>query len=704
MKHIAIVTPCVLPVPASMGGAVEELITRVVLDNEIKEAFNIDIFSVFDEKNDNDMLSYTDVISVERSGIQKAFDRILDKIQRTRGIEAHRLFDKNIVKAFEERLADLDEPYDAVIIENQVSTAEEIVRICRDNYEFPIYFHMHNDVDIYRSPKGICKLASVGVQFIAVSEYIKNQILKYADKAVVHVLYNGTQIEDTQIASVRKDSEKVRFLFAGRIIPEKGVEELIRAFDKLLDIADERLRKKLSLDIIGFSYNQSGYEKKVRKLALKHKDQIFCKKRISTADMNRKYGEYDVVVMPTMNEEPFGLVALETMAKGLPLITTNSGALPEVVGDGACLIDKTSDFTAKLAEAMFMLASDKNYRNKLGKRAYDRAREITAFNIENYFSDFVSIIDANQRNDKISVVVPVYNVEGYLNRCVVSVLEQSFENIELLLIDDGSTDESGKMCDALAKRDSRVKVFHQANQGLSGARNTGIDQASGEYVFFCDSDDFISKDALERLYDKLCRENADIVACGFSHVWDDFEKSGREEIFTNSTPGAFSGYEAVKQMMTNNNICTVAWNKLYKKSLFENVRFPVGVLHEDEATVYKLLYKAKIVSYTPNPLYKYFQRAAGIMGKSVGRRGDHLITALTDRIRYFVEIKEAELVEYSRIALLEHIKYIYRNDTDVQNRKRLAKLYGDNISLNSAPGVLGVKKKMALLLWKYVKY
>ena len=704
MKRIAIITPCILPVPATMGGAVEELITRIVFDNEIQEELSIDLFSIYDDNDENDQLRKTRVISVVYKNVQRVMDRFLDKAHRTvPGSEGYRLFDKNIAEAFEERLLDLDEPYDAVVIENLVSIASRIVDICRKAYEFPIYFHMHNDVDIYRSPKGLRELTAKGVQFIAVSEYIKNQILRYADGAIVHVLYNGTELTGDVALPVERKADKVRFLYAGRIIPDKGVLELVEAYDKLWGLVDSEMRNKISLDLIGFSSNQTKYEKTVRSLAKKH-DGISCKKRISTSDMNSKYNDYDIVVMPTMNEEPFGLVALETMSKGLPLITTNSGALPEVVGDGALIVEKNGDFTTKLADAMLRLASDKAFRNDLGRRAYARARDLADFDISNYYGGFVRIIDAARHNDTISIVVPVFNVSKYLERCVNSLLEQTYSNIEILLIDDGSTDNSGELCDDFAKKDPRVKVIHQANQGLSGARNTGIDNATGEFVFFCDSDDFLQKDALEFMYNRLCRDNADIAACGISCVWDDYEESGREELFTNPTPGTFSGREAVKQMMITNNICTVAWNKLYRRSLFKNIRFPVGALHEDEATVYKLLYGAKVVSYTPNPYYKYYQRSSGIMGASLGDRGSYLITALTDRIKFFEEKQDTELTEYSRIALLERIKYIYRSVTDEQGRKELARVYGDNITFKSAPIVAGNKKRLALLLWKYIKY
>ncbi len=705
MKHIAIVTPCILPVPATEGGAVEELITRIISDNELNDEITLDVFSVLDESYSEEELVRTNVISIEyKKGLRFA-DRVLDKIHRTiRDCESYRLFDKNIVNAFKERLTALDEPYYAVIVENQVSIAKGIVSLCRGNYEFPIFFHMHNDVDIYRSPKGIRELASYGVQFIAVSEYIKKQILKCANDAVVHVLYNGTELGEISPEPVQKDSDKISFLYAGRIIPEKGVYELVQAFDELLSMADSRLRDSLRLDIIGFSYNQTAYENMVQNLAGKHSDKISCKRRIATAEMNQRYSQYDIVVMPTMNEEPFGLVALETMSKGLPLITTDSGALPEVVGDGAHIVERGENFSAKLAKAMLKLATDKNYREELGRKAFARSREVADFDIKNYYTNFAEIIDAESGNDKISVIVPVYNVSDYLVRCVDSLLKQTYSNLEILLIDDGSTDASGKLCDELAERDSRIKVIHQINQGLSGARNTGLDNATGEYVFFCDSDDFIDEATLDYMYNKLRRDQADVVACGFSQVWDDYAESGREELFTSANPGVYSGHKAVIQMMTKNNICTVAWNKLYKRSLFDDVRFPVGALHEDEATVYKLLYGAKIVSYTPEPFYKYYQRDAGIMGGGLSLRGEHLVTALKDRMSFFEGKGDTELAEYSRVALLERIKFVYRNVTDEQDKMKLADLYKENLKFDSANSVVGAKKRLALLLWKYIKY
>ena len=709
MKHIAIVTPCILPVPATEGGAVEELITRIVNENELNDDFMIDLFSVMDDTELHDYLNNTRVIGIEYKKNQKFADRVLDKLQRTIAVEqSYRLFDKDIERAFEERLSSLDEPYYAVIVENQISIAKRIAAVCRGSYESPIFFHMHNDVDIYRSPKGIRDLTALGIQFIAVSNYIKQQILCCDADAMVHLLYNGTKLKDRDVdAKVdehKTTGKEIRFLYAGRVIPEKGVLELVEAFAKFTGMVDVNDRTNYRLDVIGFSCNATKYENKVEAQAGKISDRISCKKRVSTADMDRMYNEYDIVVMPTMNEEPFGLVALETMSKGIPLIVTNSGALPEVVGDGAVIVSRSSNFTDDLAEAMLRLAKSKTAREELGKRAYERSREVSAFDIKNYYPNFIKIIDKKIDDDKISIVVPVYNVSDYLERCLRSLLGQTYTNIEVLLIDDGSTDGSGKLCDGFAQVDSRIRVIHQRNMGLSGARNMGLDNSTGKYVFFCDSDDFLQKDTLAYMHEKLCRDNADIVACGFSYVWDDYTEMGREEVFTNCKPGTWSGKEASVQMMRSNNICTVVWNKLYKRELFDGVRFPVGVLHEDEATTYKLLYKAKLVSYTSKTFYKYYQRASGIMGFGIIRRYEDIITALKDRISFYEKNGDMRLAQHAMISLLEQIKYCYRNVEDGQDKKRLTSLYDESVSMRKLPGVLGWKKKLSLWLWKYIRY
>jgi hypothetical protein len=157
-------------------------------------------------------------------------------------------------------------------------------------------------------------------------------------------------------------------------------------------------------------------------------------------------------------------------------------------------------------------------------------------------------------------------------------------------------------------------------------------------------------------------------------------------------------------MMRSNNICTVAWNKLYKKGLFDNVRFTVGVLHEDEAVTYKLLYMAQLVSYTPQLLYNYRQRSGSIMQKELSGRYNDIISALIDRRRFFEQNGEDMLAQHSQISLLEQIKYVYRNISDVKEKEELKRIYARELIDGGAPTVMGLKKKLALISWRYIKY
>lgn len=210
---------------------------------------------------------------------------------------------------------------------------------------------------------------------------------------------------------------------------------------------------------------------------------------------------------------------------------------------------------------------------------------------------------------RISVIVPVYKVETYLRRCVDSVLHQSFSDFELILVDDGSPDGCGAICDAYAREDARVRVIHRENGGLSAARNTGIDWAMSEsdsrYLCFVDSDDYVDRRYLEALLSAAEGLSCAVAVCGI-------QKTGGEPL-----PGG--ALSEPRRMDAMDYYCqdiqtAVAWNKLYRKELFENVRYPVGRLHEDEFTTYRLLYGAGPVAVVASPLYAYFQNPAGITG------------------------------------------------------------------------------------------
>lgn len=209
----------------------------------------------------------------------------------------------------------------------------------------------------------------------------------------------------------------------------------------------------------------------------------------------------------------------------------------------------------------------------------------------------------------ISVIVPVYKVEPYLVKCVNSIREQTYSNIEIILIDDGSPDRCGEICDDFAKQDKRIKVVHKKNGGLPSARNAGIDIANGEYIGFVDSDDTIEPYMYEKLYNLLSYEKTKLAVCAVNYVYEDGKILHKSLLGKNCT---FDFYHAIIEMNTHRIFDMGAWSKLYHKSLFENIRFPVGKLSEDYYIMFKVFDRAQNVSYLDIPCYNYLQRQNSI--------------------------------------------------------------------------------------------
>lgn len=222
-------------------------------------------------------------------------------------------------------------------------------------------------------------------------------------------------------------------------------------------------------------------------------------------------------------------------------------------------------------------------------------------------------------NELISIIVPIYNVEKYLEQCINSILNQSYKNIEIILVDDGSPDNCGKICDRYAKFDKRIKVIHKKNGGLSEARNFGLDIARGEYIVFVDSDDYIDIHMIEILLENIKKYDTDIVICNFNF----FENINiiRRNLSKNIKTGIYNNIDIIKEYFLSSPIeLVVAWNKIYKRKLFDkDTHFPVNRLYEDLATSYKLYFKSQKVCILDNKLYYYRKRENSIT-KSVSKR------------------------------------------------------------------------------------
>mgnify|MGYP002524195620 CR=1 FL=1 len=250
----------------------------------------------------------------------------------------------------------------------------------------------------------------------------------------------------------------------------------------------------------------------------------------------------------------------------------------------------------------------------------------------------------------ISVIVPVYKVEPYLRQCVDSILAQTFTDFELILVDDGSPDNCGKICDTYTKQDSRVQVIHQENEGLSAARNAGIDAANGAYLTFIDSDDRISEDYLKRLYHAIREGNSDIAICNMRSFAVEGELKSTD-VCIESYPKLMTGLEACRSIYhMDGKVPIMAWGKLYRANLFRGIRYPVGLIHEDDATTPKLLFRSNKISMIPERLYYYRTRPDSITGCSFSAKRFDCVKAVQSCIEFFREADNSELVKLAECA------------------------------------------------------
>ncbi len=277
-------------------------------------------------------------------------------------------------------------------------------------------------------------------------------------------------------------------------------------------------------------------------------------------------------------------------------------------------------------------------------------------------------------NPLISVIVPVYKVEEYLDRCVESIVEQTYQNLEIILVDDGSPDNCPKLCDEWAEKDSRIKVIHKENGGLSDARNCGVKISNGEYITFIDSDDFVLPEYVEYLYSILNKNNADISCCGLKYVYTTDRLTSFSDNKKDDRIQAISGIEACYKMYESEyNVYLVVANcKLYKKSLVENHPYPLGRLHEDEATTYKMLYEAKTVALSDKKLYGYYQNSNSIMHFINQKHTIDYCWSFSNRADFFNKNGYQELATATWDKLAEILIMIYKINKERFTKKEVA--------------------------------
>lgn len=248
--------------------------------------------------------------------------------------------------------------------------------------------------------------------------------------------------------------------------------------------------------------------------------------------------------------------------------------------------------------------------------------------------------------DLVSVIIPVYNVKVYLERCVRSVMGQTYQQLEIVLVDDGSPDGCREICEKMAKEDARIKVYHKENGGLSDARNYGVQRSTGQYIAFIDSDDYVAPEYIEYLVSMLERNDADISCCCMVETEDDSVEYGSNEAIP--AEQVLTGRGACKALFGELYMVLVtAWGRLYKSEIVKKYPFPVGKKHEDEATTCKYYYASKSVVVGNRCLYAYYQNPESITHTKGSEYNEDAVWALTHRAEFFEEQNEAFLAQAS---------------------------------------------------------
>lgn len=299
---------------------------------------------------------------------------------------------------------------------------------------------------------------------------------------------------------------------------------------------------------------------------------------------------------------------------------------------------------------------------------------------------------------EISVIVPVYKVEKYIRRCVESILCQTYSDFELWLVDDGSPDNSGIICDEYAEKDRRVKVIHKDNGGLSDARNAALDAMQGKYVFFVDSDDWISRDALESTYLAIKRTGAKVATGNIVSV---YENGRKKELYSPTKAEKILNGEEVLTTLLRPNAC----NRLYAAELFRNLRYPVGRLYEDVFVYHRILEQIDSMVLTGVDSYYYFVRDGSIMNMAYNIKFTDIVDAVYERAKWLDSIGQRVLSDETRLFVYSQVAVAYahlnkKNEEHAKRLKELKVIYDECYEKMKKSKHIGWKQKVRMFILK----
>ncbi|SCJ97883.1 Hyaluronan synthase [uncultured Blautia sp.] len=302
-------------------------------------------------------------------------------------------------------------------------------------------------------------------------------------------------------------------------------------------------------------------------------------------------------------------------------------------------------------------------------------------------------------NSLVSVIVPIYNVEKYLERCISSILEQSYNNIEVILVDDGSNDGCPIICDKFERKDARVKVVHKPNGGLSSARNAGLEQMKGEYITFIDSDDWVEVNFVERMVEAISKSKVDVVQCGYCKKNDD----NVVYVSTLTNEIVYGKDKILKSFFVTQNYQTMACMKLYKSEIFRKIKFHEGKNNEDTIYFADYIDKVNSIQVINDVLYNYYVNTNSIMHSELTKRkvedayfsGEYMLKKCEEKYPEFTLYMRRNICDFS-IGL-----YMQADNSQKQLKKEIYKKFKNNYILLVKSSCLDIKKR--LKFWLFYK-
>lgn len=303
------------------------------------------------------------------------------------------------------------------------------------------------------------------------------------------------------------------------------------------------------------------------------------------------------------------------------------------------------------------------------------------------------------------MIIPVYNVEKYLHRCLDSVIAQTYQNLEIICVDDCSIDESGRICDQYAVRDARIKVIHQENQGLSAARNRGLDAAEGEYIAFVDSDDYILEGMYKKMLDKLLDYSVDLCVCQWQYEFSDGRQVVKKKNIDPTIYGCKTSLEFARFLYRGNyenGVVVAAWNKLYRRALLDKIRFE-GRIHEDDAFNGRIMAKNISVYVMEDQFYVYAQNGDSLTNKPFSANKFFFLDALAERRELFKRdafIRQETELLYCNM----YIEYCLRARKDgvaVSHPERYRQIFRKMFSSLRREGKVNIKFRLRMMLFSF---